>query len=124
VGPGRFWVVIYSHKVGRFYPQNQPAEIQVRGQWYSRVYFGVPADSGQDFDVLAVVPDVDAQDELRAYLADNRDRPDAPGFEALPAGAVIYDRLTVTRKLDTVSLIRETATACCRGGHGTVGDHV
>jgi hypothetical protein len=92
------WVVVFAQGVGRYYPQNRPADIEADNKWSSIVYIGVPADTDKRFDILAVVVDSEAQNAFDAYLADARDRNDWAGLEALPAGAVIHDRITVTRK--------------------------
>lgn len=92
------WVVVFAQEVGRFYPQNRPADIEAANKWSSLVYIGVPADTDKRFDILAVVVNTEAQNALRAYLSDARDRSDWPGLEALPEGAMIYDRITVTRE--------------------------
>lgn len=91
------WVVIFPQEVGRYYPQNWPADLEAGGEWSSITYIGVPSDTGKRFDVLVVLADAEAQNAFNAYLADARDRADWPGLEALPSGAVIYDRITVTR---------------------------
>ncbi len=97
--PGQvIWVVIFVQDVGRYYPQNRPADIEAGGKWSSLVYIGQPNDSGKRFDIIAVVANGEAQNAFNVYLADARDRSDWPGLEALPAGATIHDRITVTRK--------------------------
>jgi hypothetical protein len=92
------WVIVFMQEVGRYYPQNRPADLEASNRWSSLVYIGVPSDTDKRFDILVVVADTNAQNALNAYLADARDRGDWAGMEALPEGAVIYDRITVTRK--------------------------
>jgi len=92
------WVVVFAQEVGRYYPQNRPADLEAGNKWSSLVYIGIPSDTDKRFDILAVIADTEAQNAFNAYLADARDRSDWAGLEALPAGAVIYDRITVTRK--------------------------
>lgn len=92
------WIVLLIPEVGRYYPQNRPADLEAANRWSSLVYIGVPSDTGKRFDILAVVADTGAQNAFNAYLADARDRSDWAGMEALPEGAVIYDRITVTRR--------------------------
>ena len=92
------WVVVFMQEVGRYYPQNRPADLEANNRWSSLVYFGVPSDTDKKFDILAVVADANAQNAFNAYLADAIDRSDWAGMEALPAGAIIYDRITVTRR--------------------------
>lgn len=92
------WIVIFIPEVGRYYPQNRPVDLEAGNKWSSLAYIGVPSDTGKRFDILAVVVDTGAQNAFNAYLADARDRSDWAGMEALPEGAIIYDRITVTRK--------------------------
>ena len=92
------WVVVFVHKVGRYYPQNNPADVQASGDWASVTYIGVAADVGLKFDLIAVLADKEAQSAFNKYLVDARDKHDYPGFEHLPNGATIYDRVSTTRK--------------------------
>jgi hypothetical protein len=94
----KIWVVIFIPKVGRYYPQNNPATVQPDGNWNSLTSFGVPKDKGLKFDVLAVTTDGNAQNAFRDYLKDARDKSDFPGLEQLPAGATQQHNVTVTRK--------------------------
>ena len=92
------WVVVYIPSVGRYYPQNNPADIQANGNWSSVAYIGIPTDVGLKLDIIVVMADKTAQDAFNAYLKNARDKNDYPGLEQLPKGAKIYDRITVTRK--------------------------
>lgn len=97
--PGEvIWVVIFVQDVGKYYPQNQPAVIEAGGKWSSLAYIGQPDDSGKRFDIIVVVANQEAENALNVYLANARDRSDWSGLGNLPAGATIYDRVTVTRK--------------------------
>lgn len=92
------WVVIFIPKVGRYYPQNNPIELQPNGNWASPTTFGVAGNKGLKFDVLAVTVDKDARASFDEYLRRAKDRNDYPGWEQLPKGTTIYDRVTVIRK--------------------------
>jgi hypothetical protein len=92
------WVVVFVHKVNRYYPQNQSADIQAGGDWASMSSIGQPRDVGLKFDLIAVLADKDGQTAFNKYLVDARDRNDYAGLERLPNGATIYDRLSVTRR--------------------------
>lgn len=92
------WVVIYSQDVGRYYPQNEPADIRANGGWDSRCSFGVEQDSGKKFDIIAVLTNKEAQDTFNSYLTQAREQKSWPGLERLPDSAVRYDRITVIRK--------------------------
>jgi hypothetical protein len=92
------WVVVFVHKVGRYYPQNQAADVQSGGGWSSLAYIGVPTDVGLKFDLLAVLVDDSGRSAFASYLARARDRSSFEGLEQLPQGVTVYDRISVTRK--------------------------
>ena len=92
------WVVVFVPKVGRYYPQNNAADVQANGDWASVSYFGVPSDVGLKLELLAVLVDHEGQNAFTTYLADARDKKSYPGLEHLPLGVTIYDRVSVTRK--------------------------
>lgn len=92
------WIVVYPHVVGRYYPQNNPADVQADGDWSSLIHIGVEEDIGRKFDIIAVLANKEAQDAFNDYLVESEREQDYPGLESLPDGAVIYDRVTVTRK--------------------------
>lgn len=94
------WVSVYPHEVGRHYPHAQPAEVQPNGEWASLTFFGLPSDAGKKFDAEVLLLDQEGQRAFKAYLqrgiATGGELPN--GFESLPTGAKIYDRVTVVRK--------------------------
>jgi hypothetical protein len=92
------WVVVYLPTVGRYYPQNVPADVQANGDWASITYIGQENDSGLAADIIVVIADKNAQDTFNAYLSDARDKSNFSGLEKLPKGAVIYDRISVSRR--------------------------
>lgn len=92
------WVVVFVHNVGRYFPQNRPADVQSDGDWASVTYFGIPTDAGLVFDAIAVLADDASQTALNNYLTEARDKKEWRGMEELPAGAKIYSRVTVTRE--------------------------
>lgn len=99
VPPGqKIWVVVFVHEVGRYYPQNNPAQVNGDGTWVSPTTFGVAKDKGDKFDALAVTVDAKGEAAFRDYLKTARDRNDYAGFEQLPEGALTRDTVTVTRK--------------------------
>lgn len=94
------WIVVYSQVAGRYYPQNYPADVQANGDWSSLAFIGIKEDSGKKFkfDIIAVLADEKAQDTFNDYLIQAKDKEKWEGLERLPEGALIYDRITVTRK--------------------------
>jgi len=92
------WIVVFLPTVGRYYPQNYPADVQANCDWSSVVYLGQAGESGLKADIIAVVADKNAQDAFNTYLKDARDKNAFPGLERIPEGATIYHRISVARK--------------------------
>jgi len=90
------WIIVYPYLVDRYYPYNEPADIQANGEWASLVGIGIKEDAGKKFkfDIIAVLANEEAQDEFNIYFT----QAIWGGIEKLPKGALIYDRVTVTRK--------------------------
>jgi hypothetical protein len=84
------WVLIYPHAAGRYYPQDEPADVQANGDWSTLVYFGTAADVGLKFDVIAVLANEEAQTAFNKYLEECIENQSWPGLEELPIGAVQY----------------------------------
>lgn len=94
----KIWIVIFSYPVGRFYPQNNPANIAHNSDWSSLCFLGVQRDTGKKFDIIAILANEEVQKEFSRYLDEARDKNDWPGLEQLPKQAEIYDQITVVRK--------------------------
>lgn len=94
----KIWMVIYSHSVNRFYPQNKPADMQVNGDWSSRCFFGIKEDVGQKFDLIAILADKNTQQLFNEHLEESRNKESWPGLEKIPDNSEIYQRITVVRK--------------------------
>jgi len=92
------WIMVYPHVVDRYYPRNNPTDVQANGDWTSLTYIGIEEDVNRKFDIIAVLADKRAQDAFNAYHKQSEDTETWPGLERLPEGAPIYDRITVTRK--------------------------
>ncbi|HET54055.1 MAG TPA: hypothetical protein ENN33_02440 [Ignavibacteria bacterium] len=92
------WIVVYPHVAGRYYPQNDPADVQTNGDWISLAFIGIQEDVNRKFDIVAVLADESAQEAFNAYLTQAKGNKTWPGFEKLPEGTAIYDRITVARK--------------------------
>ena len=92
------WIMVYPHVVGRYYPQDNPTDVQANGDWTSLIYIGIKEDVNRKFDIIAVLADKRAQDAFNAYFKKAKDTKTWPGLERLPEGATIYDRITVTRE--------------------------
>jgi hypothetical protein len=92
------WIMVYPHVVGRYYPQDNPVDVQANGDWTSLIYIGIEEDVNRKFDIIAVLADKRAQDAFNAYFTKAKDTNTWPGLERLLEGATIYDRITVMRK--------------------------
>jgi nucleoside 2-deoxyribosyltransferase len=92
------WVFVFSKEVRRYYPQNQPADIEAGNNWSSIVYIGIPSDIGKKFEIIVVSANSEAQGAINNYLVESKDQNDWPGLTSIPEGAVIIERNTVTRK--------------------------
>jgi len=92
------WIIVYPQITGRYYPQNALTDIQANGDWSSPALIGIEEDVGKKFDIIVVLANKEAQESLNAYLAQFEDKKTWPGLEKLPNGAVIYDRITITRE--------------------------
>jgi len=77
---------------------NHPVDLGADNTWSSIVYFGTPDDIGDNFDIIVVTVNSEAQDVFNGYLSEARDQVGLPGLEVLPEGAMIYDRITVIRE--------------------------
>lgn len=90
--------MLFVQKVSRYYPQNQAADVQPSGGWASMTYIGVPSDVGLKFELIAVLVDKEGQDAFNKYLVNAKNKSDYAGLEQIPNGAIVYDRVSVTRK--------------------------
>ena len=91
-------VVVYSSPVGRYYPQEYPADIQANGDWSSLLFIGVEEDVDCQFDIIVVLANQEAQSLFNGYLKEAHSQQHYPGLDQLPEGTIQYDRCTVTRR--------------------------
>ena len=92
------WIIVYPHLVDRYYPQNNPADVQANGDWTSNTSIGIEEDVNRKFDIIAVLADKRAQDAFEAYIKQAKDTKKWSGLGKLIEGTTIYDRITVTMK--------------------------
>ena len=92
------WIIVYPYLFDRYYPQNNPADVQANGDWISLTFIGIEEDVNRKFDIIVVLADKMAQDAFNAYHKQSKDTDTWPGLERLPEGVTIYDRITVMRK--------------------------
>lgn len=49
------WVVVYVPKVNLYYPMPSSATMQGDGTWSTFTYFGEPEDTGNRYDIIAIL---------------------------------------------------------------------
>jgi hypothetical protein len=93
------WVFVSVPNINRYYPMDNPAILQYNGEWSSQTTLGRDIDSGGQFDILVVLADIDAQNEINTYLSQNVNPPNGiyHGMPKLPSGATVFDMVRVTR---------------------------
>jgi len=94
----KIWLVVYSHPVKRFYPQDNAADMQVNGNWSSRCYVGIDKDVGKRFDLIVILAGKDVQRLFSEYLKEAKAKEAWLGLEAVPDYAEVHQRITVFRK--------------------------
>lgn len=93
------WIFVHPHTVNKYYPQRSSAVIQ-NGEWSlpSPVGIGSDNDDGKKFDIIAVLADKEAQEEINTYFKTCEESGQWPGMDEIPVSAKEYNRITVTRK--------------------------
>jgi len=90
----KLWILVYPHKAQKFYPQGE-ANIK-NEKWTLAIRLGNPENTTEQFDIVAVLANQAAQDELNDYKKNNSVNK-GPWMWQLPNGAIEYNRTTVTR---------------------------
>jgi hypothetical protein len=92
----KFWILVYPQAANKFYPQNKNVNI-INGHWSSSIGLGTKDNSGEKFNIIAVLANEEAHKELTNYtdigIKDNY----WPGMDSIPQGAWVCDEVTVTR---------------------------
>jgi hypothetical protein len=65
--------------------------------WSTKMIIGKDTDDGLKFTLFAVLADGKANRAILDYLDKSKASASWPGLQKLPDGAVIYDKITVTR---------------------------
>jgi hypothetical protein len=92
----KIWIVVFVHG-DNFYPQHYPINVQANGDWISTAITCTEVSAGEEFDILVVLANKEAQDILNAYIEQCKNEKKWPGLERLPEGAKIFDRVIVTK---------------------------
>ncbi len=90
------WIFVHPHTVNKYYPERSSAVIQ-NGEWSLSVGIGSENDAGKEFDIIVVLADTNAQEEINTYFAECEKTGEWPGMDNIPDSAKEYDRIAVTR---------------------------
>lgn len=94
----RVMLAVYWPEGRRYYPAVEPLDLDANGDWTGQASVGGPGDSGAEFDLVLVLNDQAAQDELEGYLERVVASGSAPGLDELPTGSQRLDTVSVTRR--------------------------
>jgi PGF-pre-PGF domain-containing protein len=101
------WIIIYSHKAHKYHPQNK-LDIQ-NGNWDLSAQFGLKDSIREQFDIIALLADQNAQNEFTTYLNESNLAQKWDGIQTLPNGTQELARVTVTRIGDLLPVADFTA---------------
>lgn len=91
------WVLVYSDVKKQYYPVAK-AEIKNCEWTVNEVPIGLEDDDGEDFDIIAVLADKNAQNIFHDYLNATEEEIYSNGKYQIPDGVEKHDKITVTRK--------------------------
>ncbi|MDD3248025.1 MAG: hypothetical protein PHF18_14430 [Methanosarcina sp.] len=92
------WVVIFPYESYNYHPVKE-VNIQDDGSDFTvPITIGTEENSGEMFDIIAVLTDKDAQEVFTNYLETAAEQQNWPGISSLPEGAEEMYKVTVTRK--------------------------
>jgi hypothetical protein len=91
------YILVYPHGVKKYYPQNSKMHI-TDDMWSVPIWFGLKNDVGEQFDIIAVTADKDAQAAYTSYMKTCDKANNWPGLDYIPSGSKEYDKITVIRK--------------------------
>lgn len=92
------WILVYPQTADKYYPI---CKVQLKnGEWTTYplpVHIGTENDTGTKFDILAILADGEAQDELGAYFERGIRENYWPGMMRIPDSIKFSDKKTVIR---------------------------
>ena len=94
----KIWIFVKPLEINRYYPQNSFAEVDAKGNWSSVVYLGQENDSGKKFEIITALVDVQAINQINAYLKEAINKQDWTGMENITDNSIVYERRLVIRK--------------------------
>ena len=106
----KLWAVVFPKEIGRYYPQEEPIEIDGQGAWTTDISIGTEVDEGEMFRIIVVLADKICQDCFTDYIKDCEEKQSWSGMEELPEDAKELEYITVTRHVSSTSLPAPTPT--------------
>ncbi len=94
----KIWIFVKPLEINRYYPQNSFAEIDAKGNWSSVVYLGQENDRGKKFEIITALVDVQAINQINAYLKEAINKQNWTGMENITDNSIVYERRLVIRK--------------------------
>jgi len=94
------WILIYPSKAHKYYPQNK-ANIQ-NEKWEVSAQFGQENNISEQFEIIAVLADQNAQNEFMAYLDKSNAAQKWDGILTLPKTTQELARVTIIRTGDSL----------------------
>lgn len=91
----KLWILVYPNTAQKYYPQHDSIKIQ-DGKWSIKIRLGNENNTGEKFDIVAIIADEKANNELESYM-DSCANGYCPGLYDLPEGTSIKDSIEVTR---------------------------
>jgi hypothetical protein len=97
----KMWAVVYIPSINRYFPMDKRTlgfNLLADGKWATQAIIGNPNESGKKFQLLAVIADEKANNEITLYLDECNRKIIWPGIQKLPDGLMITDRISVVRE--------------------------
>ena len=91
------YILVYAPGVNKYYPQNNRMHI-TDDMWSVPIWVGLKSDVGEQFDIIAVIADKDAQVAYTSYMITCNKTNERPGLADILSGSKECDKITVIRK--------------------------
>jgi PGF-pre-PGF domain-containing protein len=95
----KVWILVHPLATTKLYPQNGNVNI-INGKWLIPIGIGDKGNAGETFEIMAVLANQKAHEELTNYINTGKNTSNWPGIDSIPDGANVYYDVTVIRKTD------------------------
>ena len=110
----KVWILVHPLATTKLYPQHGNVNI-INEKWSIQAELGGKENVGETFEIIAVLANENAHEELTNYINTGRNTDSWPGIDNIPDGADVYDEVTVTRTIEPmVKIISPLDTAKIR----------